>query len=83
MLNKKFLLLGAVAVCAMTFGIQSSKAATDSLSIDAYIVTALALDCSVQDLSFGQIEPAAVGSSTITVDTAGARSVAGGAALVG
>lgn len=77
---KKILMLGG-AVAVMTSGLmmQQAKATTDTLSIDAVIVTPLVLNCT-QNLDFGNIDAAAGGDVIVAPD--GTRSEVGGAELV-
>ena len=78
---KKILMLGG-AVAVMTSGaiLHQAKAATDTLGIDAVIVTPLALNCN-QNLDFGDIDAAAGGDVLVAPD--GSRTEVGGAELVG
>lgn len=82
----KFLGMGAAAaLVTVGVGAHQAYAVQDALTAKAYIVTPLTLDCSTQDLDFGNIEaPTAGGASVVNIDTSGTRTVASGsAALVG
>ncbi|MBU0800750.1 MAG: DUF4402 domain-containing protein, partial [Alphaproteobacteria bacterium] len=80
-MKTRFYLLAAAGVLAISVGAIMSgpaQAVTDDLTIDAVIIAAIDLDCDVQALDFGTIAASSAGgNNTVTVTTAGARSIAG------
>lgn len=92
---KKILMLGG-AVAVMTSGImmQQAYAVTDTVTTEAYIVTALTMECGASEINFGNllqgqagtvtVSPAGVRSSTNpTMEVAGMASTAGSCDMVG
>lgn len=70
---KKILMLGG-AVAVMTSGLmmQQAYAVDDTVTTEAYIVTALTMECGASEINFGNLLQGQAG--TVTVSPAGARS---------
>lgn len=80
---RKLLMLGGAVAVMMTGASQMANAAVDDdISAQAVIVATLTIDCSTQDLDFGTIDPGTTGG-TVTMSTAGTRSVTGDSAAMG
>lgn len=75
--KKSVVVTGLAGAVMLSMQIQ---AATDTAVATATIMTPISITKNV-DLAFGDVYPDAVATGTVTVDTTGARTAAGGAAL--
>jgi len=69
---RKLLMLGGAVAVMMTGASQMALADTDDLTVEAYIVETLVLDCTIQSLDFGNLDAGLPG--VVTMTTAGIRS---------
>jgi hypothetical protein len=76
---KKTVVLGSLIAGSAMLSMQL-QAATDTAVATATILTPISITKNV-DLAFGDVYPDAVATGTVTVDSTGARTAAGGAAL--
>lgn len=74
-----FVSLGSFAMTGI--GSYTANAATDALVTEAFIVGAMGIDCSAQELNFGDIVATGV-AGTVAVDTLGGATDGGGATYI-
>ena len=78
---RKLLMLGGAVAVMMTGASQIVQADTANLTVDAVIVATMDVTCATP-IDFGNIEPHATLTDTVTIDTAGVRGTGGNANLI-